>query len=112
VRGVAGHQVVLGGVHVDEDERGVHHAPPELRAGGREQRVEPPRGGVVGLEAAVGVEVGVVVPRDRQLLRQAAQRAGAVDPELAAAVRVQGLSVGRSVGSGVSLDDDPVQSPD
>jgi len=99
VRGVAGHQVVLGGVHVDEDERGVHHPAPELRAGARQQRVEPPRRGVVGREAAVGVQAGVVGPRDRQLLRQAAQRARAVDPELAAAVRVQGLSVGWSVGS-------------
>lgn len=85
------HQVVLDGVHVDEDERGVHHPSPELGAGVAEQRVEALGGGVVGVEAAVGVEVGVVVPREGQLLRQAAQRAGAVDPELAGPVRVQRL---------------------
>ena len=59
----------------------------------------------------MGVEVGVVVPRDRQLLRQAAQRARAVDPELAAAVRVQGLQ-GWLVGWFRSHPLDPVQSPD
>jgi hypothetical protein len=115
VRGVVGHQVVLGGVHVDEDERGVHHPAPELGAGAREQRVEAPRGGVVGLEAAVGVEVGVAVPRDGQLLRQAAQRAGAVDPELAGAVRVQRLSVGvrqQGVRSTFWLVQESSSSPD
>jgi len=85
------HQVVLDGVHVDEDERGVHHPSPELGAGVAEQRVEALGGGVVGVEAAVGVQVGVVVPREGQLLRQAAQRARAVDPELAGPVRVQRL---------------------
>jgi hypothetical protein len=99
VRGVVGDQVVLDGVHVDKDERSVHRPSPELGKGLGELRVEAPGGGVVGLEAAVGVEVGVVVPRDGKLLRQAAQRAGAVDPELAGAVRVQGLSRSKGVRS-------------
>lgn len=93
MHGVVCHQVVLDGVHVDEDERGVDHPSPELGAGVAEQRVEALGGGVVGVEAAVGVQVRVVVPRDGQLLRQAAQRARAVDPELAGPVRVQRLYV-------------------
>lgn len=95
MRRVVGHQVVLDGVHVDEDERRVHHPAPELGAGVAEQRVEALGGVVVGLEAAVGVQLVafVGVPRDGQLLRQAAQRARAVDPELAGPVRVQRLCV-------------------
>jgi hypothetical protein len=46
---VVDHEVVLDCEHVDEDDGGVQHALPEGVAGFTEQRVEAPRGGVVGL---------------------------------------------------------------
>lgn len=89
---VVGDEVVLDGEQVGEDDGGVGHAVPEQAAGLGELPVEGLGDGVVGGEAAVGVEVAVVVPRDGQLLRQAAQRPRPVDPELPRAVRVQSLN--------------------
>lgn len=88
---MVGHEVVLDGVQVGEDDGGVGHALPELVAGLGELGVEGLGNVVVLLEAAVAVEVAVVVPGDGQLLRQAAQRPRPVDPELSRSVRVQGL---------------------
>ena len=99
VLGVVGHEVILDGVQVGEDDGGVGHALPELVAGLGELLVEGLGDVVVLVEAAVGVEVAVVVPGDGQLLRQAAQRPRPVDPELPSPVRVQGLQVRMMIAS-------------
>jgi hypothetical protein len=91
VLGVVGDEVVLDDEHVGKDNGGVGHALPELVASLGEPLVEELGDIVVLLEAAVAVEVAVVVPRDGQLLRQAAQRPCPVDPELPRPVRVQSL---------------------
>jgi hypothetical protein len=91
VLGVVGDEVVLDGEHVGEDDGSVGHALPELVASLGELLVEHLGDIVVLLEAAVAVEVTVVVPRNGQLLRQAAQRPSPVDPELPRTVRVQSL---------------------
>ena len=88
---MVGDEVVLDGEHVGKDNGSVGHAMPELVASLGELLVEGPGGVVVLVEAAVAVEVAVVVPWDGQLLRQAAQRSCPVDPELPPTVRVQSL---------------------
>ena len=91
VGGVVGDEVVLDEQHVGVDDGGAAQLRPELVAGGAELVVELVGAVVEGLEAAAVVEVAVVVPGRGELLGQAAQGAGAVDPEVLGAVVVESL---------------------
>jgi len=90
VGGVVGDEVVLDEQDVGVDDGGATQLRPQAVAGGAQLGVKLVGAVVEGLETAAVVEVGVVGPRRGELLRQAAQRAGAVDPEVLGTVVVEG----------------------
>ena len=90
VGGVVGDEVVLDEQDVGADDGGATQLRPEAVAGGAQLGVELVGAVVEGLETAAVVEVAVVGPGRGELLGQAAQRAGAVDPEVLGTVVVEG----------------------
>jgi len=87
---VVGDEVVLDEQDVGVDDGDATQVRPELVAGGAELGVELVGAVVEVLEAAGIVEVAVVGPGRGELLGQAAERAGAVDPEVVGTVVVEG----------------------
>ena len=88
---MVGDQIVLDGQKVGVDDGGAFELRGEFVADGAELAVELAGTVVECYEAAAVVQIAVVCPRLGELLRQAAQGAGAMDPKVLSPVVVQSL---------------------
>ena len=90
---------ILNGEDISVDNSGTIQLRPQLLAENAQLGIEFLGSIVEGYETTILVEIAVIFPWQRKLLRQAPQRTGVVDPKVFATATIQSLHSGEARSS-------------
>lgn len=99
---MVGDKIILDSKHIHEDDRRTFQRQTHLVQGFTQQRIELLADIVDGRNASMLIEVAVIIPGHRKLLRHASQRSRSMYPELPGSVLVQPLQFRKDIYTKIS----------